>query len=340
MAPLLIVTIMLSIVVVIASVLALLPTVLCQNYTNPVVFSDFADNDVFRGPDGAYYFSASSFQFSPGAPILKSYDLVNWEFLGHSVPTLDFGPSYQMSGSPLPYVGGIWASTMRYRASNKKWYWIGCIGFYNTFIYTADEMTGPWIQSALVQPGGTCYYDCGLLIDDDDTMYVVYGNTNINIVQLSEDGLSQVSTHEVFSGPASVQGLEGNRLYKINGTYYVLDDSPQGITFIWRACNITGPWTSKILQTNIGSPLSGGGLIDQGSLVEGPNGKWYFMSCSWDYPSGRIPVLAPITWSDGWPSLVEVNDAWGASYPMLSTAHPLYSWTGTDTFNGTALGPE
>ena len=44
----------------------------------------------------------------------------------------------------------------------------------------------------------TCYYDCGMLIDDDDTMYVSYGSTNINVAQLSDDGLSQVSTQVVF----------------------------------------------------------------------------------------------------------------------------------------------
>ena len=48
-----------------------------QNFANPIIYSDFADNYVFRGPDGAYYFSGSSFQFSPGAPILKSYDLTS-----------------------------------------------------------------------------------------------------------------------------------------------------------------------------------------------------------------------------------------------------------------------
>ncbi|KAF2235683.1 glycoside hydrolase family 43 protein [Viridothelium virens] len=331
---------LLAFVALIASFVVLLPNCNAQtNFTNPVVYSDFADNDVFKGPDGAYYFSASSFQFSPGGPILKSFDLVNWEFIGHSVPVLDFGASYDMSGTPA-WVQGIWASTMRYRASNKTWYWIGCIGFWNTYIYTAPDVTGPWKQAAVL-PGGTCYYDCGLLIDDDDTMYVAYGNTNVNIAQLASDGLGQVKTQQIFSGPTNLQGVEGNRLYKINGTYYILDDSPQGVTLIWRATNIWGPWENQTLQTNVGSPLPGGGLIDQGSLVEGPSGQWYFMSCSWDYPSGRIPLIAPIEWSDeGWPSLVEINGAWGSSYQYPATPQVLTNWTGTDEFSGTALSPQ
>ena len=326
-------------IVVAAVLVALFPEVSYQqNFSNPVIFSDFPDNDVFLGPDGAYYFSASSFQMSPGAPILKSYDLTNWEFIGHSVPVLDFGSGYFLNGGNA-YQQGIWASTMRYRQSNGLWYWIGCIGFWNTYVFTAPEVTGPWKMAGEL-PGGTCYYDCGLLIDDDDTMYVAYGNTNVSMAQLSSDGLSQTKSQYIFSGPTSMQGLEGNRLYKINGTYYILDDSPQGVTFIWRSSSVWGPWTSQILQNSIGSPLPGGGLIDQGSLVQAPNRQWYFMSTSWDFPSGRIPVLAPIEWNDGWPSLVEVNGAWGASYPYPASPDPLYSFTGTDTFNSTELSAQ
>ncbi|KAF8459188.1 hypothetical protein BDZ91DRAFT_800004 [Kalaharituber pfeilii] len=41
-------------------------------FTNPVVYEDFADNDVFLGPDNAYYFSASNMHYSPGATTTKS----------------------------------------------------------------------------------------------------------------------------------------------------------------------------------------------------------------------------------------------------------------------------
>ena len=44
-----------------------------------------------------------------------------------------------------------------------------------------------------------CYYDAGLLVDDNDTMYVAYGNSTISVAQLSADGLSQVRTQQVFT---------------------------------------------------------------------------------------------------------------------------------------------
>lgn len=277
--------------------------------------------------------------FSPGAPLLKSYDLVNWELIGHSVPSLDFGAQYNLTGSQVAYREGTWASTLRYRQSSGLWYWIGCIDFWTTYIYTSPEATGPWKQSASMP--GTCYYDCGLLIDDDDTMYVVYGSTNVSVAQLSVDGLSQVKTRPVFNA-ADVDkgGIEGNRLYKKDGYFYILNDDTQGTTFIWKSTSPFGPYTSKILVDNIGSPIPGGGTLDQGSLIETQDGNWYFMSFSWAYPAGRLPVLAPITWgSDGFPILTtDSTGGWAKSYPIPLSSHPLGSWTGTDMFNGTQLG--
>jgi hypothetical protein len=86
-------------------------------FVNPVIYADFADNDVFYH-NGTYYMSCSNMHYSPGAPILQSYDLVNWEVIGHSVPTLDFGSNYNLEGNTRAYREGTWASTMRYRESN------------------------------------------------------------------------------------------------------------------------------------------------------------------------------------------------------------------------------
>ncbi|KKA29859.1 hypothetical protein TD95_000414 [Thielaviopsis punctulata] len=319
----------------ILAALATAAPALAATFNNPVVFSDFPDNDVSKGPDGAYYFSASSFQFSPGAPIMKSTDLVNWELIGHSVPDVAaFGSTYELNTTGNPsYVGGVWASTMRYRKSNNKWYWIGCVGFSKTYVYTSSNVASGWELSSTIN---TCYYDCGLLIDDDDSMYVVYGSKTISIAKLSADGLSQVSTKEVFSAPSGMSTIEGSRLYKIGNYYYVLGDNPGGITLIWRSTSLYGSWEYQILQKGISGPV--GGLIDQGSLVEAADGNWYFMSCSWSYPAGRVPLLAPITWSNGWPKLTTSSTgAWAASYPAPGALGPTTKWTGTDSFDGNAL---
>jgi len=62
------------------------------------------------------------------------------------------------------------------------------------------------------------------------------------------------------------------------------------------------------------------------------------MSCTWSYPAGRIPILAPITWSNDWPTLTIPGNKWAVSYPFPSNSTSAQIvWTGTDVFSGTSL---
>jgi beta-xylosidase len=314
-----------------------LPKVFSQStFTNPVLWEDLADNDVFRVND-TYYYTSSTMHYSPGAPILRSYDLVNWEYISHAVPTLAWGSKYDLAGGQA-YVKGIWASTMRYRKSTNQWYWLGCIEFGKTYIYTAPSVTGPWTQKATLN---TCYYDAGYLVDDDGTMYVAYGNTDISVAQMSADGLSQTKTQKVFTSPSNIGTLEGSRFYKRNGKYYISVTRPANAQWVWQASSPWGPYTQKNLVQDMKTPIAGGGIPHQGSLVDTPDGKWYYMAFVDSYPGGRMPVLAPITWgSDGFPAVTQANGGWGTSYPYPATPHPLPATTGTDKFGGTALSPQ
>lgn len=316
------------------------PSPLAAQFTNPVLWEDLADADVFRVGD-TYYYSASTMHYSPGAPILRSYDLTHWEFAGHSVPKLDFGSKYDLTGG-RGYVRGVWASFLNYRKSNKTFYWGGCIDFDKTYIYTASAVEGPWNRLTTIN---NCYYDAGLLIDDDDTMYVAYGNTTINVAQLSSDGRTQVRTQQVFSTPSSIGTLEGARMYKINGNYYIFLTRPANGQYILKSTGGPfGPYTIKQVLLDLPGPIAGGGVPHQGGLVQTQNGAWYYMAFVDSYPGGRVPVLAPVTWTaDGWPVLQTVNNAWGTSYPSPNVPAPprqVKPPTGTDTFAGTTLGPE
>ena len=66
-----------------------------STYENPIMWEDLPDLEVIR-VDDTYYYTASTFHYSPGAPVLRSYDLVNWEYVGHSVPVLDMHASYDL----------------------------------------------------------------------------------------------------------------------------------------------------------------------------------------------------------------------------------------------------
>ncbi|HSX96081.1 MAG TPA: RICIN domain-containing protein, partial [Streptomyces sp.] len=101
-----------------------------------------------------------------------------------------------------------------------------------------------------------------------------------------------------------------------------------------------GPYKMREVLLDLPGPIPGGGIPHQGSLVDTPNGDWYYMGFIDAYPGGRVPALAPVTWNaEGWPELQKVDGTWGETYPYPVTPHPLPPMTGADTFEGTALAP-
>ncbi|MFF5077560.1 RICIN domain-containing protein [Actinoplanes sp. NPDC000266] len=305
------------------------------SFTNPVVWQDFADGDIIRVGD-AYYYSASTMHYSPGAPILRSYDLVNWEFAGHSVPRLDFdSAAYDLSGSRA-YVKGIWASAFNYRPSDATYYWLGCTEFNRTYVYASAAVGNGWARRARINK---CYYDAGLLFDGA-TPYVAYGNGTISVAQLSADLSSEVRSQTVYTTPSSIGTLEGSRMYKRGAYYYIWLTRPANGQYVLRSASPWGPYEQRQVLLDLPGPISGGGVPHQGGLVQTQNGDWWYMAFTDAYPGGRMPTLAPITWSgDGWPVLTTVNGRWGATYPKpnISTTKTVQSMIGPDSFTGTAL---
>ncbi|WP_263375626.1 glycoside hydrolase family 43 protein [Granulicella aggregans] len=306
-------------------------------FQNPVLYEDLADLDILRVGD-TFYYSASNMQYSPGAPILSSKDLVNWKYVGHSIPVLDFSPAYDLNGGNA-YVKGSWASFLGYRNSNKTFYWGGCIEFKQTYIYTATAAEGPWKRHAVLPQ---CYYDAGLLVDDDDTMYVAYGAKTLHVAQLSPDGTREVKSQEVFTAPIGVDYIEGSRFYKINGSYYIFTTRPPNDEYVLKSTTGPfGPYTMQKLVINAKAPIPYGGGPHQGGIVETQKGDWYYMAFVDAYPNGRIPVLAPLTWdADGWPSLNLTDNTWPTALPYPLSPQDKTSHTGTDHFRGTTLSPE
>lgn len=317
------------------------PAVCPETYENPLIWEDLPDVEVIR-VDDTYYYTASTFHHSPGAPILRSYDLVHWEYVSHSVPRLD--DSYDLSGG-RSYVNGVWASTLQYRPSNQTFYWMGCMhGGGGGWVFTAQSPEGPWEGHS-----GICYHDMGLLIDDDDKMYVASGNNSITVAELSDDGFSQVRSQEVLQTPSSVGGpLEGARFYKKDDVYYIFLTQYANGEWVIRSTNgpmgpYEGPREFAVRLPYAGKPGSGGSP-HQGGIVETQNGDWYYIGFNDSFPAGRIPVMIPMTWSDdGWPSVDLVNGEWGGSYPFPDLpcgSNKVKAWNPKDTFQGTELAPE
>ncbi|KAJ5358477.1 glycosyl hydrolase [Penicillium cataractarum] len=290
-----------------------------RSYVNPLLWEDLPDMEVIC-VENVYYMSVSSFHFSPGAPILKSYNLVDWAYIGHSVPDLAaFGPRFRLDGhNTSGYVKGIWASTFKYRQSDGLFYWYGAIqGTDQTFLYTAKKAEGPWTSHP---PIDHYYYDAGLLVDDDDTLYIAHGNKTLQIAQLTHDGLKQVKNQLVYE---SELHLEGARMYKIKGKYYVwVTNSWAGQYMLKSDVGPFGPYECRKVIGEMRAPIAGGGPPHQGALVETPDGRWYYMAFIDAFPAGRIPTLAPVEFDeDGWPRVVgdypDKDGQWRLEYPLI-----------------------
>ncbi|KXH39624.1 glycosyl hydrolase family 43 [Colletotrichum simmondsii] len=292
-------------------------------FSNPVIWADLADDEVFRVGD-TYYYSASTMHYSPGAPLLRSYDLVNWEFVSHSVPELP-GSKFSLNGSDSAgYVNGVWASSLGYRESNGVFY--------------CPE--GPWTHH---DPIPKCYYDLGLLIDTDDTMYIAYGAIDIRLAQLSPDGFTQVRDEVVYTEDAH-RYIEGSRFYHINGNYYIWVTKPGDEQHVLKSTSGPwGPYEARQVIAQMKAPVEGGGAPHQGGLVSTEDGRWYYMAFIDVYPGGRAPVLAPVEFdAEGWPSVVtDTNGGWGAEYAMPVTTSKTVQGVGSyvDKFEGDALNP-
>ena len=248
--------------------------------------------------------------------------------------------SYDLNGSRA-YVSGIWASTLGYRKSNETFYWMGCMRQGGGYAYTAKDPAGPWTKHRTQG----CYYDMGLLIDDDDKMYVAYGNNAVHVAELTADGFGQVRSQKVLDSPANIGALEGARFNKINGNYYIFLTQYANGEYVLRSTNGPfGPYELKPFAVKL--PYAGrgaGGAPHQGGVIQTQNGDWYYMAFNDSYPAGRHPVMAPMKWTDGWPSVELVNGQWGASYPFPNLpcgSGKVKTRFGLETFEAQTLDPE
>ncbi|KAB5515348.1 concanavalin A-like lectin/glucanase domain-containing protein, partial [Coniochaeta sp. 2T2.1] len=103
-----------------------------------------------------------------------------------------------------------------------------------------------------------------------------------------------------------------------------------------------GPYEEwhRVLQNN-GHPVPFGSSPYQGALVDTQDGDWWYIAFVNLFPGGRFPVLAPVTWSDGWPNVEFVNGTdWGSTYPYPLPKHSVTPIAGTDEFTTETLGPQ
>ncbi|WP_052346688.1 family 43 glycosylhydrolase [Hymenobacter swuensis] len=299
-------------------------------YTNPVIWSDFPDNDVIRVGD-MYYMVATTMYYFPGVPLLQSRDLVNWEYVANTVPRLDVHPAYNLQGGAR-YGHGQWASSLRYH--HGRFYVLFMTLDEGGFLCTAEKAEGPWTLQRLPK----AYYDAGLFFDDDGRRYIVHGYSKLSVTAVDEQ-LAPLGPDSVIVAKGQRPGLEGSHVYKINGFYYLFATygGPDGYQVALRSKSIYGPYEEKIVLRD-DMNLTGMG-VHQGALVETQTGEWWSIIFQDRGGVGRVPTLQPVTWVDGWPLLGENGRAVVThKKPDVGRSWPVRPLPTSDEFNQPTLG--
>ncbi|RYE34265.1 MAG: glycosyl hydrolase 43 family protein [Sphingobacteriaceae bacterium] len=281
-------------------------TLRAQKAQNPIIYADVPDISVLR-VGSSYYMSSTTMHMSPGVPIMKSQDLVNWKLVNYAYDTLANVDALNLTNGKSTYGRGSWASSLRYHNGT---YYVTTFAQTTdkTYIYSTKNIEkGPW-KAVSFKPA---LHDHSLFFDDDGKAYMITGGGKLKIIELTADvsaikpgGINQtlIENASLPSGNNGGLNAEGSQLFKVKGKYYLFNITwPRGgmrTVVIHRADKITGPYEGRIGLQDQG--------VAQGGLVDMPNGTWYAYLFR-DYGAvGRVPYLVPVKWEDGWP-VIGVN---------------------------------
>ena len=295
-------------------------------YTNPVVRADIPDPDVIRVGDTYYMVSTTMVHF-PGATILKSKDMVNWEYCANPLEKLLDDDRYNLRNGQNFYSKGMWACSMKYH--DGKFYILINGNDSRAWLLTATDPEGKWTVKRLAHN----YYDPGMLFDNGK-VYIACGINHLTMVELDENFNELRSKVVVVRDDA---GLEGCHLYKHGDYYYIYatyGGRPSG-QVAFRSTDPFGTYEEKMLvEKTINGQVN---TIHQGALIEDTEGKWWTIMQQDLGALGRFPNLQPVTWVDGWP-IVGNNGVPYQTYtkPVGTNEYPRQMTT-TDVFRNFPL---
>ena len=292
-------------------------------YTNPIIDADYSDPDVIRVGDD-FYLTASSFNSIPGLPILHSKDLVNWKIIGHAlqrqIPEDVFARSQ--------HGNGVWAPSIRFH-DNYFWIFYGDPDF-GIYMLKARNAAGPWSTPLLIRAAKGWIDTCPFW-DVDGNAYLVHAWANsrsgiksiLTINRMSADGTKLLDEGRmILDGRVAHPTIEGPKLYKRNGYYYIFAPAG-GVSTGWqtvlRSRNIYGPYEDRIVMDRGNTEING---PHQGGWVELKSGESWFIHFQDRGAYGRIVHLQPVKWIDDWPVIGADPDGDGKGEPVIRYRKP------------------
>ncbi len=302
------------------------PNVDDTTYQNPIIHADYSDPDVVRVGDD-YYMVSSSFNCAPALPVLHSRDLVNWTIINHVMPEV---PPVDHFEQPR-HGDGVWAPSIRY---HDGWYYVyyGDPDF-GIFMSRTEDPYGEWTLPHLVREAKGWIDPCPFW-DEDGQAYLVHafagsraGIKSIVVLhRMSADGERLLDDGVlVFDGHDDHPTIEGTKMYKRNGHYYIFAPGGgvvQGWQTILRSKNIYGPYEDKIVLHQGDTEING---PHQGAWIDTPSGTDWFVHFQEKQPYGRIVHLQPAIWQDDWLVIGTDDDGDGTGEPVQQWTKPKIS---------------
>ena len=317
------------------------------NYQNPILHADYSDPDVIRVGD-TFYMTASSFSNTPGLPLLRSKDMVNWTLVGHALPSLVPAAAF---ATPQPGKG-VWAPCLRYHDGK---FWI----FYpdpdaGVYVIHAERFDGPWSVPHLLL-AGKGIIDPTPLWDDDGKAYLLHGwaksragvNNMLSLRSMAPGARSLLDT----AGQVIIDGnklpgyktLEGPKFYKDQGYYYVFAPAggvEEGWQSVFRSRSIGGPYEDRIVMAQGTTAVNG---PHQGAWVRAQDGSDWFFHFQDKRAYGRVVHLQAMRWRDGWPLIGQEVAGSTIGQPFVQHAKPIAGAPmaappSGDEFDAAALG--
>ena len=315
-------------------------------YKNPVLYSDYSDPDAIRVGDD-YFMTASSFNETPGLPILHSKDMINWKLANYAITDLIPKETYN-----VPQRGnGVWAPSIRFHKGEYFIYW-GDPDF-GIFMVKSKDPFGKWEDPVLVMEGKGLIDTCPLW-DDYGNAYLVHGwagsragvKSILTINKMNSEGTKVLDKGvHIFDGHDAHPTVEGPKFYKRNGYYYIFAPAggvATGWQLVLRSKNIYGPYEEKIVLEQGKSTING---PHQGAWVDTPKGQDWFYHFQDVDAGGRLVHLQPVKWEKDWPVMGMDTDKNGIGEPVLTykkpevgKTFPIETPTESDEFNDDKIG--
>lgn len=316
-------------------------------YRNPVLHADYSDPDVCAvGED--YFLTASSFNCTPGLPILHSKDLVNWKIVNYALKKVEPVEYY----NEARHGKGVWAPSIRFHEGMYYIYW-GDPDFGIFMVKTRDPY-GEWDAPVLVKAGKGMIDPCPLW-DDDGRVYLAHAwagsrakfNSVLTVCELNKEGTAVISDPVlVFDGNDGINHtIEGAKFYKRNGFYYLFAPAGgvvSGWQLVMRSKNVYGPYEARIVMAQGKTDING---PHQGGWVDTPAGESWFLHFQDKGAYGRVLHLNPMKWINDWPVIGVDKDGDGCGDPVsryrkpkTDKTYPIETPVESDEFDTRKLG--